>query len=419
MAVIVLRSVKGSPLTIAEADANFTNLNTEVGEKLDATEYTAADILTKIKTVDGASSGLDADLLDGLNASNSHVTDTATIVSRSTSGNFSANTITANLVGNVTGNVTGDLTGTVTGNATNVDGVVAVNNGGTGATTVTAARTALGLGTVATQNSTAVNITGGTVTGITDLAIADGGTGASTAVQARTNLGLTIGSDIQPFSNELTGIASATANGFYARLGSASVAQRTLTAGSNGISITNGDGVAGNPVINISNTASVTLGGLTTGALTTPSITKSGTNGTGDIGQTGNRFGTIFGTATSARYADLAEKYTTDQEYEPGTVLAVATAGDAESTATWQSGQRVLGVVSTNPAFLMNDEADGQAIALRGRVPVKVVGPIRKGQPLICNQDGKGIYGDTCNSFAIALETNEDHGVKLVECVIL
>jgi hypothetical protein len=67
----------------------------------------------------------------------------------------------------------------------------------------------------------------------------------------------------------------------------------------------------------------------------------------------------------------------------------------------------------------MNDEADGQAIALRGRVPVKVVGPIRKGQPLICNQDGKGIYGDTSNSFAIALETNDDVNVKLVECVIL
>jgi hypothetical protein len=254
----------------------------------------------------------------------------------------------------------------------------------------------------------------------TDLSVANGGTGAANASGARTNLGLVIGSDVQPFSNELTGIAAAVNDiGFYVRLGTGSVTERTLTAGANGIAITNGNGVAGNPVINISNTASITLGGLTTGALTTSSITKSGTNGTGDIGQTGNRFGTIFGTATSARYADLAEKYTTDQEYEPGTVLAVATAGDAESTATWQSGQRVLGVISTNPAFLMNDEAAGQAIALRGRVPVKVIGPIRKGQPLICNQDGKGIYGDTCNSFAIALETNEEHGVKLVECVIL
>jgi len=404
MAVIVLRSVKGSPLTIAEADANFTNLNTEVGTKLDTTSYTAADVLTKIKTVDGTGSGLDADLLDGLNSSSSD-TSGNTVVTRS-SGNFSAGTITASLVGNVTGNVTGNLTGTVTGNATNVDGTVAVNNGGTGATTAENARTNLGLGTISTQASNNVSITGGSIAGITDLAIADGGTGASTVTQARTNLGLVIGSDVQPFSNQLTALSSLSTTGIYVKTGTATAASRSIVAGTN-ISITNGDGVSGNPTITGSATPTVS------------SISKTGTNGSGDIGQTDNRFGTIFGTATSARYADLAEKYTTDQEYEPGTVLTVAVSGEAESTASFQTGQRVLGVVSTNPAFLMNDEAPGQAIALRGRVPVKVIGPIRKGQPLICNQDGKGIYGDTSNSFAIALETNQEAGVKLVECVIL
>ena len=404
MAVIVLRSVKGSPLTIAEADANFTNLNTEVGTKLDSATYTAADVLSKLLTVDGSGSGIDADLLDGRNSATANTVNT--VVYRDSSGNFSAGTITATLVGNVTGNLTGNVTGTVTGNATNVDGTVAINNGGTGATTAANARTNLELGTIATQASNSVSITGGSIAGITDLAIADGGTGASTVAQARTNLGLVLGSDVQPFSNNLTALAAVTSHGFFVKDSAGTAITRSI-AGSTSITVTNGDGVSGNPTITLSSTPEVSA------------IIKTGTNGSGNIGQTGNRFGTIFGTATTAQYADLAEKYTTDVEYEAGTVLAVAVNGDAEATQTWQSGQRVLGVISTNPAFLMNDEADGQAIALRGRVPVKVIGPIRKGQPLICNQDGKGMYGDTSNSFAIALETNEDANVKLVECVIL
>ena len=404
MAVIVLRSVKGSPLTIAEADANFTNLNTEVGTKLDTATYTAADVLSKLLTVDGSGSGIDADLLDGRNSATANTVNT--VVHRDSSGNFSAGTITATLVGNVTGNLTGNVTGTVTGNATNVDGTVALNNGGTGATTAANARTNLELGTMATQASNSVSITGGSIAGITDLAIADGGTGASTVAQARTNLGLVLGSDVQPFSNNLTSLAAISTHGLFVKNSAGTAITRSI-AGSTSITVTNGDGVSGNPTISLSSTPEVSA------------LIKTGTNGSGNIGQTGNRFGTIFGTATTAQYADLAEKYTTDVEYEAGTVLAVAVNGDAEATQTWQSGQRVLGVVSTNPAFLMNDEADGQAIALRGRVPVKVIGPIRKGQPLICNQDGKGMYGDTSNSFAIALETNEDANVKLVECVIL
>ena len=125
-----------------------------------------------------------------------------------------------------------------------------VGNGGLGSTTYAGARDALGLGTAATQNSNAINITGGSITGITDLSIADGGTGASTVVQARTNLGLVIGADIQPFSNELVALASLNTNGLITKT-STGVVSRTITAG-NAVTVTNGDGILGNPVINLS-----------------------------------------------------------------------------------------------------------------------------------------------------------------------
>ena len=83
-----------------------------------------------------------------------------------------------------------------------------VADGGTGASNPEDARINLGLGSIATQDSTALNISGGTITGITDLAIADGGTGASTAIDARTNLGLAIGSDVQAYDKEITDIAA-------------------------------------------------------------------------------------------------------------------------------------------------------------------------------------------------------------------
>lgn len=108
MATIVLRSVKGSPLTNTEVDTNFTNLN---NDKLETSAYTAADVLTKIKTVDGAGSGLDADLLDGYNQDTANTANT--IVRRDASGNINATSINGNLVG------TADNATTVTLVATN------------------------------------------------------------------------------------------------------------------------------------------------------------------------------------------------------------------------------------------------------------------------------------------------------------
>ena len=129
MASIILRSGKEAPLSIAEMDNNFSNLNIELGTKLDSSVYTALDILAKLKTVDGSGSGLDADLLKGRT---SETTPTAnTLALRDANGNISA----TSFIGNLTGNVTGNAGGT----ASNITGLLAIANGGTGGTSTTSA----------------------------------------------------------------------------------------------------------------------------------------------------------------------------------------------------------------------------------------------------------------------------------------
>lgn len=134
----------------------------------------------------------------------------------------------------------------------------------------------------------------------------------------------------------------------------------------------------------------------------------------------GDMYATVFhGTATAANYADLAEKYLADAEYEVGTVLAIG--GEKEVTQCWV-GSLAIGPVSANPAYLMNtDLENGTAVALKGRVPVKVTGPIIKGQRLVAGPNGtaQSATSNTSDVFAVALESNADVNVKLVECVIL
>ena len=122
------------------------------------------------------------------------------------------------------------------------------------------------------------------------------------------------------------------------------------------------------------------------------------------------------GIATEAWYADLAENYTTDQEYPVGTVMCVG--GTEEATAA-NLGNIAIGVISLEPAYLMNKGCDGQAVGLKGRVPVRVMGPVAKGQAVY-------VYKDGCAStevnggcmVGIALVSSDDAGEKLIECVL-
>jgi hypothetical protein len=120
-------------------------------------------------------------------------------------------------------------------------------------------------------------------------------------------------------------------------------------------------------------------------------INNSGSNGVGNIGTTTSVFNTVFAKATSAQYADLAEWYTADADYEPGTVLVFG--GDQEVTqAIGINDVRVAGVVSTNPAHIMNSGLKAPhiaAVALTGRVPTLVVGPVTKGDMMVTAGGGR------------------------------
>ena len=135
--------------------------------------------------------------------------------------------------------------------------------------------------------------------------------------------------------------------------------------------------------------------------------------------------GTAHLTATAAQYADLAEIYESDADYEPGTVLVIG--GDKEVTqCKMLQDPRVVGVVSTNPAYLMNKDANGVAVALRGKVPCKVEGPVRKGDVLVTNVTPGTATTLTHDSptppgFCVigkSLETDESTGIKLINIIV-
>ena len=108
-------------------------------------------------------------------------------------------------------------------------------------------------------------------------------------------------------------------------------------------------------------------------------------NATANIGSATSSYNTIFAKATSAQYADLAENYLADAAYAPGTVVEFG--GNNEVTvSTMDHSTAVAGVVSTDPAYLMNSHLQSVytvAVALIGRVPCRVQGPVKKGSVLV------------------------------------
>jgi len=302
------------------------------------------------------------------------------VVARDSAGNFEAGTITANLQGTVTGNVTA-TTGTSSFNIVQANQFIGATLSGNAdtASRLATARTINGVAFDGLNNITipvaAENISGTTIAS-TVITSSLTSVGTLNSVDVSTTGYITIGGP-DPVSATLAVTIDGVTPTFTGNTGSINIA----IADSTQI-----DDIASFAFVN--STISLTVGGPAA-----PAFIPDSENTT-NLGISTRKWNTVYanffdGVATSARYADLAENYVADAEYEPGTVLEFG--GENEVTLASDGTNKLAGIVTTNPAYLMNSECAGEfiaGIALQGRVPCKVRGTIRKGDMLISGGDG-------------------------------
>ena len=340
---------------------------------------------------------------------------------------INATNVNGVIIGNSAAVITGTYGNIATINATNVNGVIIGNS----AAVITGT-----YGNIATVNATNVNVTTVTATNINAATIGNTsavitGTYGNIATVNATNVNaVTFGNTgaQATFGNITTTNGLFWANG-VSYINSAQTATNAVTAQYvTGLTAANVQAVIGS----VSTASFPTLNQNTTGTAanlsSTPSIVISGiipnANASVNIGSTTAWFNNIYGTAIHAQYADLAEIYSSDAIYQPGTVVVFG--GEKEITTTVNVADvRVAGVISTNPAYLMNGTADGLPVALRGRVPVMVEGKANKGDLLVTGmKSGTAISIGKDKSYGVAvfaksLENKTTIGVGLLEAVIL
>jgi hypothetical protein len=224
-----------------------------------------------------------------------------------------------------------------------------------------------------------------------------------------------------PISNQ-----QATVNGVIYTYNSSKSAWQRTTSSSVNLTVNNVSVTTAITSPNLYISGPTTITGTVTLTSTQPLLPAS--NAAVDLGSNTQWFRTFYGKSTQAQYADLAENYLGDRDdYMPGTVMVFG--GDKEVTAaTKEYDSRVAGVVSQNPAYLMN-VADVNnrfmvPVALTGRVPTKVQGPVTKGELLVTSNEygiaqrldnGRFIPGVVLGK---ALENIETNTVETIEVVI-
>ena len=279
------------------------------------------------------------DVIVGGNVSTTNLTGTGVSVTANITG---GNILTGGQV-SATGNITGNY---FIGNGSQLTGIASPY----GNANVTSLLSAFGSNSISTTGTvTASSVVGGVITG------------SSSSVTGTQTAASTVGGVITGTSTSVTGSQTA-----------ASTVGGVITGSS------------------ISVTGAVT-GTNIEGTVYTNSIINTGSNASGNIGSSVGYFNTVFAQATTALYADLAEKYTTDAEYAPGTIVSFG--GDAEVTISLTDADPLIaGVVSTDPAYLMNSGLTGDhvvAVALTGRVPCRVEGPVTRGAMMVSAGTGR------------------------------
>ena len=215
------------------------------------------------------------------------------------------------------------------------------------------------------------------------------------------------------------GASTFTATQISTGSGASTLVQRKSGAGVSGFIDAQGYQLNGSSVLDYTGTTTQlkTLGGVTI-------LSGTGTSSTATPVTVLGQWALGSGATLEATFsADLAEYYSADSEYEPGTVLVFG--GDAEVTTTAQFGDsRVAGVVSTDPAFKMNGQLEGTraCVALQGRVPCKIVGKVRKGDLLttaaIPGHAAKAINPQVGTIIGKALENKDTLEAGVIEVAV-
>jgi hypothetical protein len=322
---------------------------------------------------------------------------------------------------------------------TNVSGVTYTVATALGANGTFAIANAATVGTTlsVTGNTTSANVnTAGLVSATGNI----NGGNVNTVLVAATTLSAT--ANVQGGNLRTAGLISATGNitSFANIAGSFILGNGSQLTGisaavsvskiSNGTSEANIGASGGNANISIGGTANVAV--FTTGTayfignVSVAGIEKIGSNAIGNIGSSSNYFNQVFATATTALYADVAERFAADEVLEPGTVVELG--GVNEITRSTQDlSENVFGVISTRPAYTMNGGAGENdthpPVAMTGRVPVKCVGTVRKGDRLVSAGDGvaRAAQSGEATAFNVigrSLEnkTTMDHGT--IEAIV-